>query len=75
MRFVGLICTSFINVMQNCLKVKHETFSLLYRSVNENVNKSFATLYLRLVFIEMNRKSIKEHSKYVTNTDFRCKTF
>ena len=59
----------------NYLKVKHETFSLLHKSVNENENKSSATLDFRSVFGKMNCKSIKEHSKYVTNTDFGCKTF
>ena len=61
--------------MQYCSKVKHETFSLLDKSVYENENKSCATLDVRSVFIEMNCKSIKEHSKNVTNTDFSCKTF
>ena len=75
MQFVGFICILFINVMQNLLKVKHETFSLLHKSVNENENKSSATLDFRSVFGKMNCKSIKEHSKYVTNTDFSCKTF
>ena len=59
MQFVGYICTSFINVMQYCSKVKHETFSLLDKSVYENENKSCATLDVRSVFIEMNCKSIK----------------
>ena len=68
-------CTSFMNVMQKWLKVVHETFSLLHKSANENENKSSDMLHFRLLFIEMNCKSLKEHSKYVTNTDFSCKTF
>ena len=58
MQFIIFTGTSFINVMQNCLRLKHETFSLLHKSVNENVNKSYATLDFRSVFIEMNCKSI-----------------
>ena len=58
MEFAGFNCTSFMNVMQKWLKVVHETFSLLHKSVNENENKSYATLHFRSVFIEMNCKSI-----------------
>ena len=75
MEFAGFNCTSFMSVMQKWLKVVHETFSLLHKSVNENENKSSATLDFRSVYSKMNCKSIKEHSKYVTNTDFSCKTF